>query len=372
MKQRVLVALLAALTTMASACASGDSGATTTTGTEITSTTAAEQQTTTSVEAPPSTTAPAATAPTAPEIFCGPECQQALTLQAAVEDVACSVGVAWSTAQHPYGATALARSEEVALLFPNMEMTTADGRGDSATQTSQVEDMVAAGIDVLVLSPVDSEALVGAVTAAIDAGVKVITADRTVSNVDVLSYIGADNVLAGRAAGEFIVERLGGVGAMVELQGIPGSSPAIDRGAGLREALEGSDVEILDSQNGEFAREQGLQVMEDFLQRFGPGEIDAVFAHNDEMALGAVQAIEEAGREGDGIVVVGVDGQASALESIKAGGMTASSVYPIPVPEAILAAAKACVGEELPTRITQVSQMVTEENVADFEGAVGF
>jgi ribose transport system substrate-binding protein len=253
-----------------------------------------------------------------------------------------------------------------------MSLVTADGRGDPAVQTSQVEDMVAQGVDVLVLSPVDSEGLVAAVEAADAAGTKVITADRTVDDAPILSYIGADNVEAGVAAGEFISEQLDGEGRLLEIQGIPGASPTIDRGNGLRQALEGTQIEIIDSQNGEYARAEGLQVMEDFLQKYGPGEIDAVFAHNDEMILGAVQAIAEAGRQDEGIITVGVDGQESAIAAIKAGDHSASVVYPIPVPEAILAAAKACVGEELPTRIKQSSQVVTQENVDDFEGTVGF
>jgi ribose transport system substrate-binding protein len=107
--------------------------------------------------------------------------------------------------------------------------------------------------------------------------------------------------------------------------------------------------------------------MEDFLQRFGEGEIDLVYTHNDSMSLGAIQAIKEAGRE-DEITVVGIDGQAPALEAIEAGDYEATVVYPLTVNEHMLAAAKLCAGEEVPERIVLESELVTKDNAARFKG----
>ncbi|MEZ5257377.1 MAG: substrate-binding domain-containing protein [Ilumatobacteraceae bacterium] len=257
-------------------------------------------------------------------------------------------------------------ASSAAAMFPNMKLLTGHGEGDSLKQTAQIEDLLVKGIDVLIVSPTDAAALAPVVKRAADEGVKIIASDRNVDTA-VDSYIGADNVLSGKVAGEHIVDLLGGSGKVAVLQGALGASPTIDRQAGFLEALDGSDIEIVADQTANYDRAEGLQVMEDYLQRFGSGEIDAVFAHNDEMALGAIQAIEEAGRA-DEIAVVGIDGQESALDAIENGSYAATVVYPIPVPEHIIAAAKLCAGEPLPERIVTSATLVTLDNVADVRG----
>lgn len=298
--------------------------------------------------------------------YCGEDCQQALTLEAAPEDVSCTVGLSWNGADHPYGAVTVDRTEAAAEYFPNMELIVADGRSDPTLQASQVEDLIARDIDVLIVSPADAEALVPSVERAMEAGIKVIAADREVG-VDVLSYIGSDNVEAGHVAGQNVVDMLGGEGKVLEIQGSLGASPTIDRHAGFTSAIEGTDIEVLGSPNGDYNRQTALEVMEDYLQRYGPGEIDAIFTHDDEMALGALQAIEEAGRE-DEIVIQGIDGMQEALEAIDAGRYDGTVVYPITAPDHVVAAAKACAGEEIPSRIVLDSMLVTEDNVKDILG----
>jgi ribose transport system substrate-binding protein len=299
-------------------------------------------------------------------VYCVGECKEALRLTQKARDASCKVGVSWSDTSFPYGAAAISRSEETAKGFPNMELFTTDARGDAATQSSQVDDLIARGVDVLILSPADAKALAPAAKRATDKGIKVIASDRNVDS-PVSTYIGSDNVEAGRVGGEYIVETLGGKGNVVELQGSLGASPTIDRNKGFEEALQGSDIKVIASETADYARDKGLQVMENLLQRFGAGEIDAVFTHNDEMSLGAIQAIREAGRQ-DEIKVVGVDGQESALRAIEAGQYAATVVYPLPVPEHILAAAKLCAGESLPKRIQQENPLATADNVAKFDG----
>jgi ribose transport system substrate-binding protein len=301
-----------------------------------------------------------------PSNYCGTECQAALKLQASAADIECKVGLSWNSAAHPYGAATIRLSKEAAKSFPGMELFVADGRGDPSTQTGQVEDLLARGIDALILSPADAKALAGVAKRAEADGVKVIASDRSVEG-DVTTYIGSDNVEAGAVAGKHIVELLKDGGNVVELAGSLGASPTIDRGKGFRDAIKGSKVKLLDSQAADYDRAKGLKVMEDLLQRYGSGKIDAVFTHNDEMSLGAIQAIKEAGRE-DEIQVVGIDGQESALKAIEAGDYAASVVYPLPVPEHIIAAAKVCADEELPKRIKQESTLVTKENVAEIKG----
>jgi ribose transport system substrate-binding protein len=301
-------------------------------------------------------------------IYCGPDCQQALALKADPVSIDCKVGVSWNATTHPYGAKTNSRSEEVAKAsFPKMELFVADARNDAAQQSSQVDDMVARGLDVLVVSPADAKAIAPAVKRATAEGVKVIASDRSVDGAEVASYIGSDNVEAGEVAGKHIVELLGGKGKVVELQGSQGASPTIDRAKGFRDAIAGTDIEIIGSQAADYDRARGLAVMEDFLQRFGPGEIDLVYTHNDSMSLGAIQAIKEAGRQ-DEIKIVGIDGQEPALKAVEAGDYDATVVYPLTVDEHMIAAAKLCAGEDIPARIVLESELVTKENAARFEG----
>jgi ribose transport system substrate-binding protein len=300
--------------------------------------------------------------------FCGSDCQAALKLEADPASINCTVGLSWNSFLHPYGATTGERTKEAQKeLFPNMKLIVSDGRGDSTTQTNGIDDMLNKSIDVLIISPNDAAALAPAVKRAEDKGVKVIASDRSV-DAPVETYIGAANVDTGKVAGDYIVELLGGKGSVVELQGSLGASPTIDRHKGFEDAIKGSpDIKVVGSQTANYNREQGRKVMEDFLQKFGSGQIDAVFTHNDEMSLGAIQAIKEAGR-GDEIKVVGIDGQESALKAIKAGDYAGSVVYPIDVPEHLVAAAKLCADETMPERIKMTATLVTKDNVGDVEG----
>jgi len=328
--------------------------------------------TTAPATAPAATEAPSAAAPseaavTQPEldVYCTGDCAAAVALATNPADIACKVGVSWNSAKHPYGAASIAKTQEYAAKwFPKMEVFVADGRGDAATQTGQVDDLIARGIDVLIISPADAAALAGAVDRATAAGIKVIAADRSVQTT-VSSYVGADNVDTGLVAGKAAVEILGGKGNVVELAGSLGASPTIDRAKGFRDAIAGSEIKIIDSQSGDYDRAKGLKVMEDLLQKYGPGEINLVFTHNDQMSFGAIQAIKEAGRENE-IKVVGVDGEAAALDAIKAGEYTGTAAYPLTFRPHTVAAAKLCAGETIPERIKQQSVFIDASNVADF------
>lgn len=303
-----------------------------------------------------------------PSIFCGAACQKALTLKASPSSIDCTVGLSWNSFLHPYGATTGARTKAAQKqLFPKMKLLVSDGRGDATTQTNGIDDMLAKGVDVIIISPADAAALAPAVKRAEKQGVKVIASDRSV-NAPVVTYIGADNVDTGLVAAKYIAKILKGKGNIVELQGALGASPTIDRHKGFTTVLKKyPGLKVIGSQTANYNRQEGLKVMEDFLQRFGKGEIDAVYTHNDEMSLGAIQAIKEAGRLSE-IKVVGIDGQLSALKAIKRGEYAGSVVYPIDVPEHLIAAAKVCAGESLPKRIKMTATLATKQNVARFVG----
>jgi len=299
------------------------------------------------------------------DVYCTGDCAAALTLQADPATISCKVGVSWNSAKHPYGAASIAKTQEYAKkYFPKMEVFVADGRGDAATQTGQVDDLIARGIDVLVLSPADAAALAAAADRAKAAGIKVIASDRNVGT-EVTTYIGADNVDTGLVAGQYAVKLLGGKGNVIELAGSLGASPTIDRAKGFRDAVAGTDIKIIDSQSADYDRAKGLKVMEDLLQKWGPGQIDLVFTHNDQMSFGAIQAIKEAGRQNE-IKVIGVDAESAALDAIQTGEYTGTAAYPLTYRVHTIAAAKLCAGGSVPNRIKQTPVFVDASNVTQF------
>ncbi|SDC35957.1 ribose ABC transporter substrate-binding protein RbsB [Halanaerobium congolense] len=242
-----------------------------------------------------------------------------LTAGAAAQDL--RIGLAVSTLNNPFfvdlkdGAEAMAEEMGVEILV-------VDAQDDAAAQLSSVEDLLIKQIDVLIVNPVDGNAVVSAITAANDAGVPVITVDRGAEGGDVVSHIASDNVAGGEMAGDYIAEQLGEEGKVVELEGIPGTSAARDRGEGFNKAMDKyPDLEVIARQPAAFDRAEGMTVMENILQ--GNPEIDAVFAHNDNMALGAMEAIEAAGRS-DEIMIVGFDAIDDAREAVTEGNMAAT------------------------------------------------
>ncbi|WP_422446608.1 ribose ABC transporter substrate-binding protein RbsB [Thermoanaerobacterium sp. DL9XJH110] len=229
------------------------------------------------------------------------------------------VGLVISTLNNPFFVTLRDGAQKKAQEL-GYELIILDSQNDSSKELSNVEDLVQQGVSLLMINPVDSDAVANAVKMANEKNIPVITLDRSANDGKVVTHIASDNVAGGKMAGQFIVDKLGGKGNVVELQGIPGASAARDRGQGFEEAIKGTEIKIVAFQPADFDRQKGLSVMENILQ--AQPQIDAVFAQNDEMALGAIQAIEAAGRKG--ILVVGFDAIDDALKAIEEGKMAAT------------------------------------------------
>ncbi|WP_413354745.1 ABC transporter substrate-binding protein [Microbacterium sp. 1P06AB] len=185
-------------------------------------------------------------------------------------------------------------------------------------QISAVRNFINQGVDAIVIAPITVDGWDDVLKEAKDAGIPVILEDRTVSASDDLyaSWVGLDFEQEGRTAGEWVKENFDGKGAnLVVLEGTTGSSAALDRATGFNEAIEGSDVNVLDSQTGDFTRDGGKKVMEGYLQKYGK-DINVLFAHNDDMGLGALDAIKAAG------LTPGKDIQIVTIDAVK-DGMTA-------------------------------------------------
>jgi simple sugar transport system substrate-binding protein len=196
------------------------------------------------------------------------------------------------------------------------ELTFNAADNDTAAQIAAVRDFINQGVDAIVIAPIVEDGWDDVLQEAADAGIPVILEDRTVSASDDLyaSWVGLDFKKEGVMAGEWAAETFGDTPTkMVVLEGTTGSAPANDRAEGFDEAVEGTAIEKIDSQTGDFTRDGGKTVMEGFLQKYGVDGIDLVYAHNDDMALGAIEAIEAAGAE------PGVDIQIVSIDAVKDG-----------------------------------------------------
>jgi ribose transport system substrate-binding protein len=231
-----------------------------------------------------------------------------------------TIGLAISTLDNPYfvalrdGARAEAEAQGLNLI-------TVDAQNDAARQISNVEDLIQKKVSVLLLNPTDSDAVANVVKEANAAGIKVISLDRAVDGATVSVAIASNNVAGGEMAAKALLAKIGGKGNLVELVGIPGSSAARERGEGFEEGIKGdSQVKVVAEQPANFDRAQGLSVMENILQR--NRDIQGVFAQNDEMALGAATAIQEAGLKG--VAIVGFDATPDGIAAVKSGELTAT------------------------------------------------
>ena len=301
---------------------------------------------------------------------CNAECVAALQLTQDPKSIKGKVGLSWSTTSFQYGANAVANSKWFfEQNFPQITLYEVEGKNDAATQSGQIDDLVARGIDVLIVSPVDAAAIGPAVQRAIAAGVKVIASDRNVTGTTGLStYIGADNVSTGISAAKLLEQIRGDKPTkVIEISGSLGASPTIDRAKGFRDeiAANGPNIKIIDTQTGNYDQTTALKVAEDLLQKYPKGTFDAFFVHGDQMAISAIQAIKEAGRQDD-VIVVGVDDSAQALAAIQAGTYAGAASYPATFREHTVAAAKLLEGDTLPARIGMDSLIVTKDNAVKF------
>lgn len=248
-----------------------------------------------------------------------------------------------------------------------------DAAGSAAKQVADVDSMIAQGIDVLFLPPREEKPLIPAVKRARAAGIPVFLVDRSVDpnaakpGEDFVAFLGSDFIDQGKRAAEWLMENFeGDNGVIVQLEGTTGSSPANDRKSGFDDAIAADDrFEIVASQSGDFARDLGRQVMETLLQAHP--DVNVVYAHNDEMAIGAIQALELAGRTpGEDVMVVSIDGTRDALQAIIDGkmGVTVES-SPFFGPLACDVMKRYAAGEEVPHWVKVEDRIFTAANAAD-------
>ena len=254
------------------------------------------------------------------------------------------IGFIVSTLNNPFFVDLKSGIEERAKEL-GYEVVVLDSQNDPAKEVSNMEDLTVKEVDIVLLNPVDSDSAVASVMIANNYELPVVTVDRAANGGDVVTHIASDNAVGGSMAAQYLIDQLGGKGNIVELEGTAGSSAARDRGQGFDDKIAESDMNIIAKQIADFDRTQGLTVMENILQ--SKKNIDAVFAQNDEMALGAQ--------------IVGFDATDDAVEAVKNGTMAATvAQQPLLIGEAAVNATdKILKGEKVDNFIPVELKLIT-------------
>jgi simple sugar transport system substrate-binding protein len=250
-----------------------------------------------------------------------------------------------------------------------IELKFSDARGEQANQIKAIKSFIAQGVDVIAFAPVVETGWEDVLREAKDAGIPVFVSDRRPDVPDDLyvTFIGSDFIEEGRMAARWLAEHTGGKAVVAEMTGTPGSAPANDRAKGFREVLEDyPDMKIVYSQTGDFKRANGKTVMEALLKSPVGKTINVLYAHNDDMAIGAIQAIKEAGKvPGKDIVIVSIDAIHDALQAIVDGELNCSvECNPLLGPYLFDAIEDFRAGKTLPKRSVIEDSMFTAENAA--------
>lgn len=273
----------------------------------------------------------------------------------------CIIGMSQCNLGEPWRVQMNADVRKAAERHPEIKMVFKDAQNDTLKQRAHIEELVSAGVDVIIISPKEAQPLTDPVAKAMDAGIPVIVLDRRVLGDRYTCFIGADNKLIGKAAGEWVAKRLGGTGRVVELKGLMTSTPGQDRHSGFREGIKGSGIEVVFEADMKWLEPAARKEMESALARFD--KIDLVYAHNDPGAHGAYLAAAAAGRA-EGILFVGIDALPhEGVMYVNQGILDATFLYPTGGEQAIDVALKIYAGKQVAKEIVLGSRIFTKENV---------
>lgn len=268
------------------------------------------------------------------------------------------LGVSISTTNNPYF-VAMKEGLDKTASSKQLNIKVSDAQDDAARQADDVQNFISQNVDAILINPVDSDAIVPVIKAANNAKIPVILIDRGSNGGEVLTTVASDNVEAGKMAAEFVVKQLGEKAKSFELSGVPGASATVDRGNGFNGVAK-DKLTILSSQSANFDRAKALNTAQNMIQ--ANKDVKAIFAQNDEMALGAAQAVKAAGLKD--VLIVGIDGQPDAHTAIKNGDISATiAQQPAKMGEiAIQAAIDHYAGKTVEKKTVSPIFLVTKEN----------
>ena len=275
---------------------------------------------------------------------------------AAKKDGATTIGFSISTLNNPFFVSVKdgveAKAKELGV---NVKIV--DAQNDPAKQANDVADLLQQGVTVLLVNPVDSAAISTSVEAANKANIPVIALDRSADKGTLASLVASDNVKGGEMAAEYIINKLGEGVKVAELEGIPGASATRERGEGFHKVAD-QKLNVVAKQSADFDRTKGLTVAENMLQ--ANPDIQAIFAHNDEMALGAIEASKSAGKQ---IFIVGFDGTDDGIKAVENGTMAATIAQQPELmgQQGVEAAVKLAKGEKIEAKIAVPLKLVEKK-----------
>ncbi|WP_433442832.1 substrate-binding domain-containing protein [Nonomuraea sp. CA-141351] len=281
-----------------------------------------------------------------------------------------AIGFSQATQQSPFyvqlreGAEAAAKKAGATLYF-------ADAGGDVTKQNNDIQDLITRQVDVLLVNPVDPQGVQPGIAAAKAAGVPVVTVDRPVPE-GAVAHVGRDNKAMGALVGKRLSEQLGAKGGkVIEIRGDAGGAVARDRSAGFHEAVAANpNIKIIEGPYSDYVRSKAITAMQDLLQVHP--DVAAVYAHNDDMALGALQVLKENGK--DKVLVSGVDGLMEAVKQIPAGQYVATALNdPISLgTKAVETVLKVQKGEKVDPSIDAGTALIDTDNAAQYAGTGEF
>lgn len=269
-----------------------------------------------------------------------------------------TIGFAVSTLNNPFfvamvnGVKSEAAKEGVTVIVDN-------GNNDPATQLNQMQDLIQQKVNAIILNPTDSQSLSSAVKLANQAKIPVITLDRSVSSGTVATFIASNSIQAGKMAADELIKALGGQGQVIDLQGTVGTSAEADREKGFSDEIATAPgITVVARQTANFDRSTALNVTQNLLQAHP--NVKGVFAQNDEMALGALKAIQQAGKSG--VAIVGIDGEQEVVNDIQQG-LIYADIAQQPTQEGVLgvqSAVKLAKGETVAATVDSPLQLVVK------------
>lgn len=272
--------------------------------------------------------------------------------------------LAVSTLNNPFFVDLRDGAEEEAQKL-GLELSVVDAQNDSATQANQLATAATDGSAGVIINAVDSDAAAAGLAPVLAADLPIVAVDRTVGEAEVASFIASDNVAGGEQAAKALAEELGGKGKIIVLEGVPGASSTNERGEGFDKGLaQFPEIEVVSSQPADYDRAKALDVATNLLQ--GNPDVVGVLAMNDEMALGAIQAL--GAKAGTDVTVVGFDGTEDGFAAVESGTLLATIAQnPTELGrQSVQVISKVLAGETVEAEIAVAVDTVTEENIADF------
>jgi len=277
-----------------------------------------------------------------------------------------TVGFAQANSKDPYRQVQNAALREAAKSYPDIALTIQDAADNSETQIGQVETFLTQKIDLLLISPNEATPLTSVVGKVFDAKIPVVLMERGINSDKYTTWLGGDNKDIGKQAGEFLIKASKGQGKIIEIMGKAGATPTNDRHQGFTDVIQkSSGLKVVGSYNCNYQREPAQTYMENVLQKHT--DFNIIYAHNDEMALGAIKAIKAAGKDPKNYIIIGIDGvQEEVVKAIIAGDMTATFEYNWLGKEAMDTAHKILTGSSVDHKISLPTLLVTKDNAVDY------